>query len=196
MAISDSKGAIYSERGLDVEKVKHSKNNNKILDTGYCVGSVCDSTECHSITHEELLALDVDLLVPAALENTITEDNVEHIKASWITEVANGPISPAADNVLHSKGTVIIPDVLANAGGVIVSYFEWVQNREGYPWTLDDVHARMTEKLKTTFEEIWQYQHQNENSSLRSAAYAKALNHLEQVIKLRGTKEYFSDSIE
>jgi glutamate dehydrogenase (NADP+) len=196
VAISDSKGAIYAAGGLDVEQVKHSKDNQKSLNTGYCEGSVNDLNGCLSITHEELLALDVDLLVPAALENSITENNVENIKASWITEVANGPISPAADRVLHSRGTVIIPDVLANAGGVIVSYFEWVQNREGYPWTLDDVQGRMKEKLKTTFEEIWQYQHQSENASLRSAAYAKALNHLEQVIKLRGTKEYFSNLIE
>jgi len=192
VAISDSKGAIYEEGGLDVEKVKNSKNSQKSLNTEYCEGSVCDSKEWHSITHEELLALDVDLLVPAALENSITEDNVENIKAGWITEVANAPISPAADKVLHNKGTVIIPDVLANAGGVIVSYFEWIQNREGYPWSLDDIQERMKEKLSTTFEEIWHYQHHSENSSLRFAAYAKALYRLEQVIKLRGTKEYFN----
>lgn len=194
IAISDSKGAICDEAGLDVDKVKQFKIEHRSFDSDYCESSVCESETYKTISHEELLALDVDLLVPAALENAITLKNVEGIRARWITEVANGPISAAADEILHKKGTVIIPDVLANSGGVIVSYFEWVQNRAGYPWSLDEVRTRLHDKLKTSFDEMWLYQHQSENTSLRMAAYAKALKKLEQVIKMRGTKEYFSNT--
>jgi len=194
IAISDSKGAIYDEAGLDVNKVKEFKDEFRSFGSDYCKRSVCDSVTHKTITHEELLALDVDLLVPAALENAITSKNVNDIKAKWITEVANGPVSAAADEVLHSRGVVIIPDVLANSGGVIVSYFEWVQNRAGYPWALEEVRSRMQEKLKASFDEMWLYQHKSEHTSLRAAAYAKALNKLEQAINLRGTKEYFSNA--
>lgn len=193
VAISDSRGAIYSAQGLDIDAVKQHKSMNNSLDSEYCEGSVCGDKSQQMITHEQLLALDVDLLVPAALENAITKDNVENIKARWITEVANGPISVEADEILHKKGVVIIPDVLANAGGVIVSYFEWLQNKAAYPWMLEEVQARMEKKLKQSFDTMWMYQHQNNNCSLRTAAYAKALNNLEQVINMRGTKEYFSN---
>ncbi len=194
VAISDSKGAIYEEDGLDVESVKKSKDQHNVLKSMYCEGSVCELKEHEVISHEELLALDVDLLVPAALENAITRANVDSIRAKWITEVANGPISPEADKKLHKKGVVIIPDVLANAGGVIVSYFEWVQNRSGLPWLLEDVRERLKDKLKASFEEMWLYQHTNKKSSLRLAAYAKALTHIQDVIKVCGTKEYYSNS--
>lgn len=194
IAISDSKGAIYSETGIDVENVKNCKDNHNTLESEYCDGSVCESLEHKIITHQELLALDVDLLIPAALENAITKENVNSIKAKWITEVANGPISAEADKILHNKGTVIVPDVLANAGGVIVSYFEWVQNRAGYPWTLEEVRERMQVKMESSFEEMWRYQHQSKKASLRSAAYAKALKNIEQAIEIRGTKEYFMNS--
>ena len=194
VAISDSKGAIYSADGLDIENVKKYKDKHRTLESEYCEGSVCETLESETITHEELLALDVDLLIPAALENAITKDNVHLIKARWITEVANGPISAEADRILHEKGTVIVPDVLANAGGVIVSYFEWVQNKAGYPWTLDEVRERLKEKLENTFEEMWLYQHQSKKSSLRLAAYAKALKRIDQAVEIRGTKEYFMNS--
>jgi glutamate dehydrogenase (NADP+) len=191
LAISDSQGAVYSQHGLDVERVWQEKQATKQLKAIYCDGSVCEIAEHAEISHEELLALDVDILVPAALENAITINNVDQIRARCIVEVANGPITREADEKLFAKGTTIIPDVLANAGGVIVSYFEWVQNRAGYPWTLDEVRTRLFDRLETTFDEVWQYQHQNDSVSLRSAAYAKALLHIEEVIKMRGTKEYF-----
>ncbi len=194
VAISDSKGAIYDAAGLDVDRIKQLKDECRSLDSDYCESSVCESTTYKSISHEELFELDVELLVPAALENAITIKNVKKVKARWITEVANGPISVAADEILFKKGTVIIPDVLANSGGVIVSYFEWVQNKAAYPWSLEEVQLRLQEKLKISFDEMWQYQHQSENTSLRMAAYAKALKKLEQVIKMRGTKEYFSNA--
>ena len=193
VAISDSKGAIYSEQGLDVTSVWLEKQTNKQLKAIYCDGSVCEIRDYKEIGHDELLALDVDILVPAALENAITMENVDSIRAKYIVEVANGPITKDADEKLFAKGTVIIPDVLANAGGVIVSYFEWVQNRAGFPWTLKEVNDRLFERLENSFEEIWQYQHSNESASLRSAAYAKALSNIEEVIKVRDTKEFFSN---
>ena len=192
IAISDSKGAICDEAGLDIDAVKQQKEKYRSLDSGYCESSVCESDTYKSITHEELFALDVDLLIPAALENAITEKNVENIKARWITEVANGPISSAADEILFKKGVVVIPDVLANSGGVIVSYFEWVQNKAGYPWSLDEVRSRLHDKLKISFDAMWL--NKSEEVSLRMAAYAKALKTLEQLIKIQGTKEYFSNS--
>lgn len=191
VAISDSKGAIYSPAGLDVDSVWQEKQANKKLKGVYCRGSVCELVEHKAISHEELLTLDVDILVPAALENAITMDNVADIQARWIVEVANGPITSEADNYLFKKGTIVLPDVLTNAGGVIVSYFEWVQNRSGYPWSLEEVRQRLEEKLKIAFEEVWLYQHSEEDVSLRGAAYAKALNNLDDVLKTKGTKAYF-----
>ncbi|VAW73595.1 NAD-specific glutamate dehydrogenase; NADP-specific glutamate dehydrogenase, partial [hydrothermal vent metagenome] len=190
IAISDSRGAIYDPQGVDVEAIKQYKNKNRAVDSEYCKGTVCEDKSLKNITHEQLLALDVDLLVPAALENSITMTNVKSIKARWIIEVANGPVSAQADEILHKRGVVIIPDVLANAGGVIVSYFEWVQNRAGYPWSLEEVRERLRNRLKSSFDEMWLYQHQNNGCSLRSAAYGKALKRLEEMIKIQGTKEY------
>lgn len=194
VAISDSKGAIYSSQGLDVEAVKSCKEKHKCMSAEYCEDTVCDIGEYKTITHEALLSLDVDLLVPAALENAITSKNVGEIQAKWIVEVANGPISHEADKILHSRGVVIVPDVLANAGGVIVSYFEWVQNREGYPWSLETVEQRLAEKLTAAFEAMWQYQHQSKNTSFRNAAYAIAIKRIEQAIELCGTKAYYNSS--
>ena len=196
VAISDSKGGIYSAQGLDIESVWQEKQASKKLKAVYSEGSVCDFEDHREITNAELLQLDVDILIPAALENAITLDNVDEIKAACIVEVANGPITQEADEKLFAQGVIVVPDVLANYGGVIVSYFEWVQNRQGYPWTLDEVNSRLYEKLNSTFEEIWQYQHQKEAVSLRGAAYAKALHHLEEVIKIRGTKEYFTNGLD
>lgn len=194
VAISDSKGGIYTEQGLDVEAVWQEKRANQELKAIYCHGSVCELGDYKKISNDELLALNVDLLVPAALENTITTDNVNSIKAKWIVEVANGPISKAADEKLFKQGVTIIPDVLANAGGVIVSYFEWVQNNSGYPWSLDDVRTRLAEKLHISFESIWEYHLKKDDVSLRGAAYAQALFNLDEVIKVRGTKEYFTQN--
>ncbi len=194
VAVSDSRGAIYSDKGLDVEKIKHCKDQQKTMPTDFSESSVCEMEGVKAISHDELLALDVDLLVPAALEDAITKKNVDSIRARWITEVANGPISLEADKILHEKGVVIIPDVLANAGGVIVSYFEWVQNREGYPWSLEQVNQRLHDKMKAAFEDIWQYQHQDKTRSLRTAAYARAMKHIQHVIEMCGTKEYYSSS--
>ncbi len=194
IAISDSKGAICDPNGLDVECVKKNKEKHKQLGSQYCNGSVSESKQYRKITHEELLALDVDLLVTAALEDAINSSNVEDIQARWVVEVANGPTSPEADKILHEKGVLVVPDVLANAGGVIVSYFEWVQNRAGLPWTLEEVQLKLKQKLEATFEEMWLYQHSNEGSSLREAAYAQAMKRIEAAVQLCGTKEYYSNA--
>jgi len=130
--------------------------------------------------------------VPAALENTVSLKNVKSIKACWVVEVANGPLSPAADAALFEKGVIVIPDVLANAGGVIVSYFEWVQNQYGYPWSLEKVRSRLEEKLHIAFEESWQLLHKEDNISLRTAVYRRALLSLEQAYDATGNAEYFA----
>lgn len=198
VALSDSQGGIFCPDGLDVEAVHERKLSTRHLQAHYAETSVtsCETQESHdAITNEELLALDVDILIPAALENAITADNVDNVRAKWIVEVANGPLSIEADKKLFDRGVVVLPDVLANSGGVIVSYFEWVQNRAGFPWTLDEVQTRMKGRLEQAFEEMWQFQHQKENISLRQAAYAKALLHLQEVLKMKGTKEYFISGV-
>ncbi|MBB5188231.1 MULTISPECIES: Glu/Leu/Phe/Val family dehydrogenase [Zhongshania] len=196
VAVSDSQGGIYCAQGLDVQLVHERKIATNQLHPNYPEGSVSSCENCdsyQSISNEDLLAMEVDILVPAALENAITKHNVEAVRAKWVVEVANGPISLDADQALFERGIVVIPDVLANAGGVIVSYFEWVQNRAGYPWSLLDVQSRLKEKLEAAFEEMWQFQHQKEGVSFRQAAYAKALLHLQEVFKMKGTKEYFAN---
>src|SRR5690606_6445101 len=109
----------------------------------YCEGSVCEVVPAQHISNEELLALDVDILIPAALEDVIREDNVDKIQAPVIIELANGPTNSKADAILASRGILVVPDILANAGGVTVSYFEWVQNKNGYYWPLEEVHEKL-----------------------------------------------------
>ncbi|MCH5373980.1 MAG: Glu/Leu/Phe/Val dehydrogenase, partial [Planctomycetes bacterium] len=126
VAVSDSRGGIYKEEGFDVPSLIHHKNEMRTLAAVYCEGSVCEKVDADTITNEDLLELDVDMLIPAALENQITSDNAKKIKAKVIVEVANGPISSDGDEILKKNdGVLIIPDILANAGGVTVSYFEW-----------------------------------------------------------------------
>ena len=136
VAISDSQGGIYHREGFDIPSLIQMKNNSKEIQAVYCTQSAFESVEATVISNEELLELDVDLLIPAAIENQITKDNAAKIKAPVIVEIANGPTTIEADAILAKKGILIVPDVLANAGGVIVSYFEWVQNRTGLYWTL------------------------------------------------------------
>src|SRR5690606_31630136 len=139
VAVSDSKGAIRADEGFDVERLWQEKQRVGSLRGIYTDGSVSNDIEHEHISNEELLELDVDILIPAALEDQIGPWNVERIRAPIIVEVANGPIVSQVDDVLHERGVRIIPDILANAGGVTVSYFEWVQNRNGFAWTLDEV---------------------------------------------------------
>jgi glutamate dehydrogenase (NADP+) len=143
------------------------------------------------ISNAELLELDVDLLVPAALEGVIDAENAGRIRAPLIAEVANGPITADADAAIRQRGIAVLPDVLTNAGGVTVSYFEWCQNRQGYPWSLAQVRERLGEVLSRAFEGLW-HVHQTEKVSLRDAAYALALRRIAEAIEAEGTRDYFS----
>lgn len=190
VAVSDSKGGIYKKEGLDPISINQFKQENKKLEAVYCEGSVCESVESQRITNEELLELDVDLLVPAALENQITADNVDKIKAPAVLELANGPTSFDADQALFDKGKIVIPDVLANAGGVTVSYFEWVQNRAGYYWSESKVHERLQEIMSKATLEVNSIR-EAKKCTMRTAAYVSAVQRIGDAIETKGTYEYF-----
>tara|TARA_R110002167_G_scaffold46366_1_gene138475 strand:+ start:6915 stop:8210 length:1296 start_codon:yes stop_codon:yes gene_type:complete len=192
VAISDSKGGIFSEQGFDIDSLWAEKQASRKMRAVYCEQSVCQLIEHREISNDELLALDVDLLIPAALEGVITAANVDSIRAKTIIEVANGPIETDAEVVLEARGVSIVPDVLANAGGVTVSYFEWVQNRSGYPWTLEQVRERLEQYMQQAFERVWQVA-EADSISLRSAAYTSALQRISQATTAHGTREYFSN---
>ena len=175
VAVSDSKGGIYKAEGLPIPEVmKHKKET----------GSVINFPGAESITNEELLTLDVDILAPAALENVITEKNARDVKARYIVELANGPVTPEADEILYEKGTFILPDILANAGGVTVSYFEWVQNRMGYYWERDEVVEKLDKKMTKAFKEVYEAMEEYKIGS-REAAYVVALRRIVAAMKAR-----------
>ncbi len=165
VAVSDSKTGIFNPEGLNIsELIKHKETT----------GSVMNFTGATNISNENLLTLEVDILVPAALNSVITENNWENIKAKTILEIANGPISLPASEKLSQKGITIIPDVLANSGGVIVSYFEWEQNMKNQSWELEEVNKKLKEKIVASFKIIWDYS-QKYNLDLRLAAYVLAV---------------------
>ena len=173
-----------------VESLHQHKQSGRKLEGVYCEASVCELVEHQRISNEELLALDVDLLIPAALEGAIHADNAAAVRAPLIAEVANGPIESEAEQALRAAGVVVLPDVLTNAGGVTVSYFEWVQNRQGYPWSLEQVRERLEETLAGAFERTWEI-HEEREVSLRDAAYMVALKRLADAIEAQGTRKYF-----
>ncbi|NES25753.1 MAG: glutamate dehydrogenase, partial [Symploca sp. SIO3E6] len=177
-------------QGLDIPSIRQYKASTQGIKAVYCQGTVCNIVEHQSLSNEELLALDVDVLIPAALENQITEDNVKEIKAKYIFEVANGPISSTADEILSEKGIYVFPDILVNAGGVTVSYFEWVQNRSGLYWTLEQVTERLKQKMVEETEQIWSI-FQELGISMRTAAYIHALNRLGEALNAKGTRDYY-----
>lgn len=190
VAVSDSQGGIYSADGLDIEAIRQYKRENQEMKALYCKNTVCNIVEHTSISNEELLALDVDVLIPAALENQITEANADSIRAKYIFEVANGPITSAGDRILEAKGIYVFPDILVNAGGVTVSYFEWVQNRSGLYWSAEEVNDRLKERIVVEAGKVWSFS-QEFGCSLRTAAYAHALNRLGEALDAKGTREYF-----
>lgn len=190
VAVSDSKGGLYSEKGLDIPSIIHYKEQSRDLQAVYCQDTVCSLVEHQRITNEELLTLDVDVLIPAALENQITAKNANNIQAKYIFEVANGPIDSSADIILEEKGIYVFPDILVNAGGVTVSYFEWVQNRSGYYWTLAEVNQRLQEKMIEEAEKVWSIA-QEYHVSLRTSAYIHGLNRLGEAIDAKGTRSYY-----
>ena len=192
VAVSDSKGGIYRREGLDVPSVRQFKDSTRTLKAVYCEDTVCSIVEHETITNEELLALDVDILAPAALENQITEANARDIKAKAVYELANGPTTPGADEILRQRDVIVFPDILVNAGGVTVSYFEWVQNRQGLYWTLEQVNQRLKQMMVEETERIWAIA-QEQGISPRTAAYVHALDRIGDAVQAKGTKDYFTD---
>jgi glutamate dehydrogenase (NADP+) len=193
VAVSDSQGGIYAEKGLDIPSIRRYKSERRSMKAVYCDGSVCNIVEHQVITNQELLELDVDVLIPAALEHQITANNANKIEAKLIFEVANGPIDSIADRILTDKGIHVFPDILINAGGVTVSYFEWVQNRSGLYWSLSEVNQKLKEKTIEETEKTWSIS-QEKGVSMRTAAYIHALNRLGEAIDARGTRDYYRES--
>jgi glutamate dehydrogenase/leucine dehydrogenase len=175
VAVSDSSGGIYAEQGLDVAALVAHKEKNK---------NVAGFGGAQIISNEELLELAVNVLVPAALENQITQENAGKIKAPIILELANGPTTPEADTILFSKNILVVPDILANAGGVAVSYFEQVQNAQNEHWTLDEVHAKLKPIMQTAFANIWQTKEQY-TIDMRTAAFVEALHRVVQAMQVK-----------
>ncbi|MCT7956680.1 Glu/Leu/Phe/Val family dehydrogenase [Laspinema palackyanum] len=190
VAVSDSQGGIYAKKGLDIPSILHYKKSNPGIQAVYCKDTVCNIVEHEIITNEQLLALEVDILIPAALENQITEANVQDIKAKYIFEVANGPISSGADRILEDRGIYVVPDILVNAGGVTVSYFEWLQNRSGLYWELEEVEERLQKRMRKETEKIWQIADEF-SISMRTAAYVHGLNRLGEALSAKGTRDYY-----
>lgn len=176
VGVSDSKNAIYNADGIDPEHVMKVKEEK---------GSVADVSGVTILSNEELLVSDCDILVPAALDNQLRIDNAGSIKAKIILELANGPTTPEADAILSEKGIIVVPDVLANAGGVTVSYFEWVQNRQGYYWTEAEVEAKLHPIMKKSFQDVWMFA-QEHKLPLRDGAFALAVKRIVDAMKLRG----------
>lgn len=185
VAVSDSKGGVHVATGLDPESTLLCKQETGLVTECMCREDACDKAYGKVITNQELLELDVDVLVPAALENVINADNADKIKAKVIIEMANGPVSPDAEVQLHKRGILVVPDVLANAGGVSTSYFEWIQNLQGYSWQLVEVLNKLEPLMVSAFADIWQLYKKNDYP-MRRAAYAIAVKRVVQSLLLRG----------
>ncbi len=191
VAVGDSSGAIYSEDGFNVASLIQAKNETRKVKAVYCDGSVCDQVDAKQISNGELLELDVDILIPAAMEDVITTENAGNIKARTILELANGPITSDADDILDAAGITVIPDILANAGGVTVSYYEWVQNRSGDYWSAEVVQQRLENRMSYQFDQVKGLADEHE-VSLRVGAYALALKRLGEAAEAAGTRDLFN----
>ncbi len=176
IAVSDSKSGIYNEHGLDIKAVIEHKNKTN---------SMKNFTNAEEITNKELLALSCDVLIPAALHDQITKDNAGKVNAKVILEMANRPITPDADEILDKKNVLVIPDILSNAGGVVVSYFEWVQNSMNYYWTKEEILAKLEEYMIKATKEV-EKTAEEFNCSLREAAFINAINKILYAERLRG----------
>ncbi|MBP6889666.1 MAG: Glu/Leu/Phe/Val dehydrogenase [Candidatus Moranbacteria bacterium] len=176
IAISDSKSTVYREEGLDVAEIETHKRSTGSLKK--CLG-------CESLPSEALLTVPCDILIPAALEGAISSQNVKDIRAKLIVEVANGPVTSEADKFLFDRGTVVVPDILANAGGVTVSYFEQVQNAMNAYWTESEINQKLKEKMQEAFEAVWA-SHEKYNTTLRMGAYIVALERVAAAMQARG----------
>jgi glutamate dehydrogenase (NAD(P)+) len=176
VAVTDWKGGVYNAKGLDLAALIAYTQQRRTVE-GF--------PNADPLANDDLWALDVDVLIPAALENQITMENAPKIRARVVTEGANGPTTPDAHDHLHQRGVFVIPDILANAGGVTTSYFEWVQNRYGYFWELSEVNARLEKKMCEAFEDVLQTSLQYK-VDLRTAAYIVAIARVGTVTKMRG----------
>jgi glutamate dehydrogenase (NAD(P)+) len=176
VALSDSGGGVYNADGIDVRAALDHKGASGALDG-------LSGTE--SITNEELLLVDCDVLAPCALEQVITGENADQVKASIVCEGANGPVTPEADQILDSRGVLVLPDVLANAGGVVVSYFEWVQGLQEYFWKESEVNAKLNDIITRAFAETWRT-HEERSLPMRQAAYALAVGRVAEATTTRG----------
>jgi glutamate dehydrogenase (NAD(P)+) len=176
VAISDSSVALHNPNGVDVNSAfEHKRENGTLRGLG----------DVEEITADELLALEVNILAPCALEQVITERNADQVKAAIICEGANGPVTPGADAILEDKGVLILPDVLANAGGVVVSYFEWVQGLQEYFWKEIEVNAKLDDIVSRAFEETWETAEQR-GIPMRMAAYGLAVQRVAEATITRG----------
>jgi glutamate dehydrogenase/leucine dehydrogenase len=178
VAVSDTSGGIHNGRGLDIQAALAQKLKS---------GRVTDHKNGDRITNEELLTLPVDILVPAAFENQITSANAADVKAKIIAEAANGPTTPEADKILNDSGCLVIPDVLASAGGVVVSYFEWAQNRTGVSWTEEEVSSRLDRVMTKAYEEVEAIS-KNEKLTMRDAATVLGIRRVVEATEIRGMR--------
>ncbi|MCX6007473.1 MAG: Glu/Leu/Phe/Val dehydrogenase [Chloroflexi bacterium] len=176
IAVCDSQGGCYCKTGIDAEEAQKIKTKTT---------SVCNMKTGDKISSEEILELDVDILIPSAMENVITEKNAANIKAKIVAELANGPCTPEADDILYKKGIHVIPDFLCNAGGVTVSYFEMVQNFNMYYWTEKEVYERLDAKMTTAYHDVYNT-HKDYKINMRQAAYVRAVERVVEAMKLRG----------
>lgn len=176
VAASDSKGGVKNMQGIDVEKLDEHKEKT---------GSVIGFEGTESVSNEELLEMDVHVLVPAALENVITAENASRVKAKMIVELANGPVTPEADEILHKNNVLFVPDILSNAGGVTVSYFEQVQNASNYYWTEEEVLEKLERIMVRAFNEVWETK-EKYHINMRTAAFVRAVERVTEAMKLRG----------
>jgi glutamate dehydrogenase (NAD(P)+) len=176
VALSDSQSGIYNPAGIDVSAALAHKTER---------GTLAGLAGTEPISHEELLFVDCDVLAPCALEQVITEENAGRVRANVICEGANGPVTPSADEVLEERGVLVLPDVLANAGGVVVSYFEWVQGLQEYFWREDEVNAKLHDIMVRAFEETWATR-ERWGTSMRMAAYGIAVQRVSEATTTRG----------
>lgn len=186
LAVSEHEGGSYVKEGLDPEKTLECKKERGSVTKCYCVNNICDPRFGKMVTNEELLEMDVDILIPAAVEEVITRKNAHKIKAKYIIEMANGPIAPEAEQILEKKGIKIIPDILANSGGVIASYFEWLQLKQRKKWTKEKTFKELEKILQKAFDKVWNLA-KKEKICYRKAAYVLAV---ERVVEAMYNKTY------
>jgi glutamate dehydrogenase (NAD(P)+) len=176
VAVSDSRGGVYNEHGIDVPAALAHKQER---------GTLEGLANAEHVTNEELVELPCDIFAPCALEQVVTEVNASRVQASIVCEGANGPVTPSADMILEDRGILVLPDVLANAGGVVVSYFEWVQGLQEYFWREDEVNAKLHDIVARAFEDTWQTRDRI-GSSMRMAAYGIAVQRVAEATTTRG----------